>query len=420
MAGFWSSFWGINESGSESSNAPQARSTNPYVADNGTVHDGPDINPPLREDWNVKIAEGEALGMIAVYRASQVISTSVMQLSFDAYRNDEQIDKPLILRKPDPDESLSAFSEKTALSLVLNGNSFWRVFRDNQGRVTGLRVLNPHDVVIDADAEGTVTGYQYRGRTYTKTEVKHLSHMRVAGTPRGRGPIQAAQSELRGALDTRDYSSNWYQDAGVPTGILSAKTPLNADQAAQAKAQWEATQGGTRGPAVLSGDWSYQPVYLSPEDAQWVAVRQFDTTAIARLFGIPAGLMLAAVEGSSMTYSNISQAWVEFQRFTLSRYVIEIEDALSDLLPRGTEVKANYGALLAPDALTRSQLHTAATQAGWMSINEVRAIEGLEPAPDGDFKTAEEKQAAFDAAQEAPGPGAPAEDAPDDEEAPNE
>lgn len=355
--------------------------------------------------------------MIAVYRASQVISTSVMQLSFDAFRADEQLDpKPLLLRKPDPDESLSAFLEKTALSLVLNGNSFWRVFRDNQGRVTGLRVLNPHDVVIDADAEGTVTGYQYRGRTYTKTEVKHLSHMRVAGTPRGRGPIQAAQSELRGALDTRDYSANWYQDAGVPTGILSNKGPLNDTQAAAAKAQWEASQGGTRGPAVLSGDWSYQPVYLSPEDAQWVEVRKFDTTAIARLFGIPAGLMLASIEGSTQTYSNITQAWVEFQRFTLSRYVIEIEDALSDLLPRGTEVKANYGALLAPDALTRSQLHTAATQAGWMSINEVRAIEGLKPAPDGDFKTAEEKAQAFQDAQEAPGPGEPAQD----EEAPNE
>lgn len=388
------------------------------MADNGTVHDGPDILPPTREDFDKKIAENEALGMIAVYRASQVITTSVMQLSFDAFRADEQLDpKPLLLRKPDSDESLSAFLEKTALSLVLNGNCFWRVFRDNQGRVVGLRVLNPHDVLIDVDAEGTVTGYQYRGRSYTKTEVKHLSHMRVPGDPRGRGPIQAAQAELRGALDTRDYSSNWYQDAGVPTGILSAKMPLNADQAAAAKAQWEATQGGTRGPAVLSGDWSYAPVYLSPEDAQWVSIRQFDTTAISRLFGIPAGLMLAAVEGSSQTYSNITQAWTEFQRFTLSRYVVEIEDALSDLLPRGTEVKANYSALLAPDAVTRYQQHTAALQAGWLSINEVREIEGYEPAPDGDFKTAEEKQAAFDAAQAAPGPGAPAEDAPDEEEA---
>lgn len=412
-----------SESGSGSSySAPQVRSlTAPYVADNGTVHDGADILPPTRGDWRYDVSSGEALSLIPVFRALNIISTSAMQLSFDAFRNDEQIDKPLILRKPDPDISLSAFNEMTTNSLGASGNAFWRVFRDNQGRVTGLRVLNPLDVHIEVDSFGNVTGYKQSGysQTFTKSEIKHLSLMRVPGDPRGRGPIQAAQAELRGALDTRNYSANWYQDAGVPTGILSAKTPLTADNAAAAKAQWIESQGGTRGPAVLSGDWSYQPVYLSPEDAQWLGVRQFDTTQVARLFGIPAHLMLAAIEGSSQTYSNISQAWTEFQRFTLSRYVIEIEEAFTDLLPRGTEVKANYSALLAPDAVTRYQQHSVALLGGFMSVNEVRAIEGLEPAPDGDFKTAEEKQAAFDAAQEAPGPGDTTEDA-DEKEASSE
>lgn len=403
--GFWS--WIVY--GPESSNtAPQARAlTAPYVADNGTVHDGADILPPTRDDWNTRIAEGEAFSMAGVFRAADIIATSIKQLSFDAYRADEQLDpKPLLLRKPDSDESLGAFLEKTALSMILNGNSFWRVFRDNQGRVVGLRILNPRDVVIDVDVEGTVTGYQYRGRSFTKTEIKHLSRLRVPGDPRGRGPIQAAQAELRGILDARDYAANWFQDAGVPTGILSAKGPLNAEQAAAAKAQWEASQGGTRGPAVLSGDWTYSPVYLSPEDAQWIAIRQFDTTTIARLFGIPAHMLLAAIEGSSMTYSNVGQVYVEFARFTLASYVSEIEDAFTDLLPRGTDVKANYSALFAPDAQTRYQQHQLAIQAGFMSINEVRAIEGLEPAPDSDFKTAEEKAQAFTDAQEAPGPGA--------------
>jgi len=389
----------------------------PYVADNGTVHDGPDIYPE-RGAYETEISSGEALGMVAVYRAAQIISTSVMQLSFDAFRADEQLDpKPLLLRRPDADSTLSGFLEQTALSLVLNGNAFWRIYRDNQGRTTGLRVINPLDVHIDRDAEGNVTGYQYRGKTYTKTDIRHLSHLRVPGDPRGRGPIQAAQAELRGALDAQLYASNWYQDAGVPTGLLTNKgTPLPTQQLEEAKDRWIKSQGGQRGPALLNGDWSWTPVYMSPEDAQWISVRQFDTTAIARLFGIPASLMLAAVEGSSMTYSNIGQAWTEFHRFTLIRYITEIEDAFSEVLPRGTEVKANIEALLRPDTVTRSQLHAAAIQGGWMSINEVRAIENLPPAPDGDFKTAEEKAQAFEDAQEAPGPG----DTTEQEEAPNE
>ncbi|EQM78205.1 hypothetical protein L687_16900 [Microbacterium maritypicum MF109] len=316
-----------------------------------------------------------------------------MQLTLDAYKGDEPIEKPLLLRRPDSDESLSASLERTSLSLCLNGNAFWRVFRDNQGRVTGIRVLNPLDVKIEVDSFGNVTGYTYLGRKYDTTEIKHLSHLRVFGQPEGRGPIQACHAELRGALDVRDHGANWFQDSGVPTGILSSKTPLNAENAEKAKARWIETQGGHRGPAILDGDWSWQSVYLSPEDAQWLQVRQFDNTAIARLFGIPAVLMLAAVEGSSETYANIGQAETTFAKYTLTRYLREIEEAFSDLLPRGTVARFNLEGLLRPDATTRYALHTQALTAGFMSVNEVRSIENLPPIPGGDHKTQAELDA---------------------------
>ena len=51
---------------------------------------------------------------------------------------------------------------------------------------------------------------------------------------------------------------------------------------------------------------------LSPEDLQFIESQQFNTTQIARLLGIPASLMLAKVEGTSLTYSNIEQEWLTF------------------------------------------------------------------------------------------------------------
>lgn len=370
----------------------------------------PHVNSALiiesRQSNAQTLSEGNALGLIAVYRAAQIISTSCMQISFDAFRNGEQLERPLVLRRPDIEESMGTFLEKTAMSLVLNGNAFWRIFRDNQGRVTGLRVLNPHDVTIQADSEGNVTGYQYKSRLYSRTEVKHLSHMRVPGETRGRGPIQAAKTELYGAINARDYANFWFNESGVPTGILSSDQPINAEQAQAVKDRWTETQGGQRGTAVLGQGFKYSPVYLSPEDAQWISVRQFDVTAIARLFGVPAAWMLAAVEGSSMTYSNISQVASDFQKFTLSRYVAEIEAAFSDVMPRGTEVRANYAALLAPDIVARYQLHTQSISSGFMSVNEVRDLEGLAPVAGGDWPTeaelAEQAEQLEPASEEAP------------------
>lgn len=363
---------------------------------------------PKRDANKNHVSEGDALGLTAVFRAADIIATSVIQLTLDAYRSDDKIDpRPSLLSRPDPELTRPAFIEQTTLSLVLNGNAFWRIFRDNQGRVTGLRVLNPRDVTIEVDSEGTVTGYKHghREKPYTKGEVRHLSHMRVPGDARGRGPIQAAQAELRGALDTIEYASHWFTESGVPTGLLSAKMPLNADQAEAAKKRWTETQGGYRGVAVLGGDFTYTPVYLSPEDAQFIQGQQFNTTSVARLFGIPAHMMLAAIEGSSMTYSNVAQADAQYVKYTLSRYLVEIEHAFSEVMPRGTDVRFNIEGLLRPDVVTRYLMHQQALQAGFLSVNEVRDIENLPPAPDSDFKTAEEKAQAFKDAQAAPGPG---------------
>lgn len=379
--GFFSFLTGPDEAAAAMDSSPQVRLDVPGTSDPSTA-----LVIARRDSAASSVSEGQALGLVAVYRAAQVISTAGMQCSLDAFRDGEEIaPKPSILRKPDPDEPLSAFLEKSYLSLTLNGNAFWRVFRDNQGRVTSLRVLNPHDVVIKTNSDGLVIGYLHgkSDKLLTKSDIKHLSHMRVPGNPRGIGPIQSAQIELRGAIDTRDYAAHWFTESGVPSGLLSTDKPLTEVSAAEMKAQWTQSQGGFRGVAILGNGFSYQPVYLSPEDAQFIEGQQFNTTAIARLFGIPAHLMLAAIEGSAQTYSNMTQADAGLIKYTLMRYVIEIESALSEVLPRGTEVKVNLESLLRPDVLSRYDMHEKALTNGWMTKDEIRAIEGLPPLPKG-------------------------------------
>lgn len=392
-------------------NATETRSDEPGPSDPSTA-----LTIPTRGDWQYGVSSGEAVGLIPVYRAVQIISTSVMQLSLDSYQAGQRIEeKPLLLRRPDPNETLSATLEKLTLSLALNGNFFIRVFRDSQGRTTGLRVLNPRDVEIKVDRDGNVLGYTSGDREFTPTEIRHGALLREPGTPRGRGPIQHAQADLRGALDVQAFAANWFRESVVPVGVLKTDQDLNAEQAEMMREQWEKSQGGKRGTAVLGKGLGYESVYLNPAEAQWIEARRLTKTDVATLFGIPAALMLASIEGSAQTYSNISQAWTEFQRFTLSRYTVEIEAALSDLLPRGTEARFNLEALLRPDALTRSQLHTAALSAGWLSVNEVRAIEGLDPVPGGDFPTQAELDA--QAAQFEPTPDS--DEPPVEEEAPD-
>lgn len=339
---------------------------------------------PSRDAAPLAVSTSDALSLANVYRAVTILGTAVTQLSLDAWRGEEILEPvPSFIRKPNINSTREAFLEETQNSLALNGNAYWLITRDNQGRVQNLEVLNPLDVIPQATRSGRVTGYQYAGREkpYSPAEVQHLKFLRVPGSVEGLGAIQAAQRELRGSIDLRDYSANWFRASGTPSGILKTDQHLNQDQAKEAEAQWNSKSGGTR---VIGNGLDYKSIYLSPRDAQFLENRAFSTLEIARLFGIPASLMLANIEGSSQTYSNISQAWVEFSKFTISRYTKEIEAAFTELLPRGTKALFNFEAFLRPDVVTRYEMHQKAISSGWMTPNEVRKVEDLPPIPGGD------------------------------------
>jgi len=337
------------------------------------------LDIPSRSISPRSVSTGDALGLSAVYRAVSVYSIAAKQLGIDVYRAGKQVDAPYFIKRPDINDTRSAFIEQTVVSLALNGNAYWLITRDNQSRVTNLECFNPLDVSIDVNLAGKAISYNYMGKSYSPSEIKHLKLLRVPGNVKGLGPIQAAQSELRGTIDTRDYATNWFETSGVPNGYLSVKEPLVPEDAKGIKDAWNATAGMKNGVAVLDNAATYTPVYLNPSDAQFIENQNFNVTGIARLFGIPLRMMLATVEGNSMTYANMSDERKQFIEFSLMQYLIEIEDALSSLLPGSQTAKFNIEALLRADTTARYASYQSAISAGFLTVNEVREIEGYEP-----------------------------------------
>ena len=340
------------------------------------------VNPPSRQHHSERgVNVNEALTLSMVYRAINIHAVSAKQLSIDVYRNDVRVPSPLWVRQPDSRQSRSAFIEQTVVSMATSGNAYWEIFRDNQNRIVNLRVLNPLEMLIDETNAGRVTGYRYQDRYLTLDQVKHLTLMRVPGTNIGLGPIQAASQELRGVMDTRNYAANFFTESGIPSGVLKSDQVLSPDQAQAAKEAWNQTAGARNGTAVLGSGLTYQAVLLSPQDVQFLETRQFNVTEVARLFGVPASLMLTGAQASSMTYQNIESEHIAYVRFSLMSYLVEIEDAFTSLLPGQQYAKFNIDALLRSDTLTRYQAHNIAIAAGFMTPEEVRIVENLAPNP---------------------------------------
>lgn len=325
------------------------------------------------------ITDDLALSLDAVYRAVQVLQTAAGQLTIDVWRGPDRIDPPTWVANPDPWTTPAAWLQETVGSLALRGNAYWRVNRGPDDQIRSLTILDPIDVTVTATPAGIRT-YHVGRDTLTSRDLMHLQLLRRPGHRNlyGLGPIQAARATIADAASMREYASTWTSPGTVPNGILSTDQDINADQAQAVKDRWLADVSRDE-PMVLGRGITYEALSLKPEELQWLDAQKLSVLSIARIFGIPARLMLASPDGSSSTYANLQQEDLAFLRWTLMTYLGEIEHAITWLLPRSNTARFNVDGLLRSDTLTRYQAHQIGIQAGFLTITEVRDIEGLPP-----------------------------------------
>lgn len=352
---------------------------------------------PSKRRRQAAVTTERALSLSTFYRGIQIHATAACQLSVVVERDGTTLERqPSLVTRPDVDETRSAFLEYTVTSLYVDGNAFWRIIRGGDGSVVNLVALNPNEVTVNVerDAFGTKTvTYGYHGQTLDRREIKHLKLLRIPGLERGLGPIQAAHIEVRGALDARDYGAMWLSDADMPDGVLSTEQELAPGDAEKYRNVWygrmpdgspktdDAERIITERLRVLGKGLSYTPLLLKPSDVQFLETQQFTTTQMARLIGAPASIMLVAVEGTPETYSNVEQEWIGYVRFSLMKPLREIEEAFTELLPRGQVARFKIDNLLRTDTKTRYEAHAIALdpQRGWADEDEIRALEGMAP-----------------------------------------
>jgi HK97 family phage portal protein len=123
-----------------------------------------------------------------------------------------------------------------------------------------------------------------------------------------------------------------FSESGVPSGVLKVEYELTPDESKRLRAEWSAARSGSRSTAVLSGGVSYEGIELSPADLAWLEYRAATALDVARIFHIPADLLEVAVDGSSLTYSNLAEVGADFVRYCLDPYLRIISEGWS-LLP---------------------------------------------------------------------------------------
>ena len=340
-----------------------------------------------------------ALQHPAVWRAVQLISTTVATLPLKIYRrlpDDGRVPEiahplyPLLHQSANAEMSSLTFREVLQRDLLVFGNAFAEVERDGRGRVVALWPLQAKKMTLQRDKDRRlVYSYQPQAQRFTWTgtpgrpaPIFHIRAHSVDGIV-GRSPIEVARNAIGGALATEEHGYRHFANGASPGGVLQGPRGARLTDGAhqRLRASWEAAHKGVSRAhrvALLEDGWQFSPISVANRASEWIASRQLNVTDIARLFGLPPSSLY---DLERATYSNAEQQQIAFSReiaVWLDRWTSEIGRTL--ISDRGRWYAAFTTAALARgDLQSRYTAYSVGRQHGWLSINEVRRLEDMPP-----------------------------------------
>jgi HK97 family phage portal protein len=296
----------------------------------------------------------------------------------------------LLHERPSSEMPPATFRGNLALQLAGAGRACVRKWKASSGRIAEFSVLdstkvtprrvNGQLVFEDRTADGKTPVVR------TQRDIIYIPAVSLDGGPVGISPIAAARLALGTGLTRQRFEDSYYQRNAEPRVWLSTERDLTPDQAEEWADSWDSNHSGEAGWHRTSATGFGAKVNVIPVslvDAQFVEANRFTAEQMASIYAMPKAFI--NLGDNSPTDAD----WRFFVTFGLGWITASIDQAFNadrDLFPQGSGLKAEHltDALLKPDIRTRYEAYKAARQAGWMTSNEIRALENMPPHPDGD------------------------------------
>lgn len=347
----------------------------------------------------ITVNEQTALRMIAVYSCIRVLGESVASLPLHLYERMEPRGRQRAsshrmyeMLNAAPNEEMNSFTywETVIAHLSAWGNHYSEIER-RDGVPVALWPLPPNRMTVRRAENGQLQ-YVYNGgdRTFRPDEIFAIPLLGFNGL-QGFSPIGMARRAIGVGLAAEMYGARFFEADARPGIVLSHPGQLSDVARQNLEQSWQERHAGVGKSwrvKVLEEGMSVSAVGIPPKDAQFLELRRFQVTEIARLFRVPPHL-IADVERSTSWGTGIEQQNIGLVVYTLRPYLVRIERAIRQQLIPPSERGRFYAeflvdGLLRGDAQARSSAYATGRQWGWWSANDVREMENQNPVEGGD------------------------------------
>jgi len=341
--------------------------------------------------------EAAALAIGAVLSCVKALSDDTIVSPFRAYEGDpmgahEPIKvQPQIVAAPFGDDlSPAAGLAQIVVSKAMRGNSYCFVLAtDRRGLPTRLAVLHP-DTITPRWSPEKGKYFQVGQEFYGPREIIHVTGLMLPGSVKGVDVLTYQRTTHDLAWKVNEYADNFFGNGGSPSGVLSVPGPGDRKKAREVAEMWDTSHAGVGNahkPAIMFGGATWQQLTVTPENAQFLATRQFLREEICGLYGVPLGRINATSEmhsGRGAEKPNDVEAG--YVRHGLMPTHAPIEQVWNRLIPgdQKTWTAFDYDEFLRADPATRASIAQIHRVIALRTPDEIRAKDyGLGPLPGG-------------------------------------
>lgn len=340
------------------------------------------------------VSDKTAMNMATVFNAATIRTQYLAMVPLVTYYSqDGKKEKfkgspiySLLHDKPNP--LMTSFSWRSTMELhaLFYGGGFSRIERDTLGRPIYLWLLDGRCMSARLTADRRGLEWEYRKpdgqvEIIRDENVLHIPGLSFDGV-NGEGIIKLAARSMNISQSAEAFGEKFYSNGLNAGGALQHPGTLSDEAFKHLKESLEKNNSGLVNaykPLILEEGLTWNKITFSPEEAQFLATRQFQDVEIARWFNLPLR-MLKMPDASGLR--NVEQISIEMVQGTmLPRYVAWEQELNTKLFGINANrfAEFNVDGLLRGDAKTRADVSHIMRLDGALNANEWRARENMNP-----------------------------------------
>ena len=334
-----------------------------------------------------------AIQMSAVYACVRVISETIASLPLHVHQANGQgsrkaTEHPLYrILHDEPNTEMTSFVLREVMlsHLLLWGNAYCQIVRSGRGHIIGLYPLLPDQMRVDRDSSGKLTyDYSTRDGKVVRLRLEDVLHIPGLGFDgiMGYSPIALEKNAIGLGLAAEEYGSKFFSNGATPAGVLTH--PNTVKDPKRLRESWNAAYGGSSNSgkvAILEEGMQFARISMPNNEAQFLETRKFQVTEICRIYRVPPHLV---GDLERATFANIEHQGISFAVHTIRPWLVRIEQAMNRALFPEKEkgvyyVQFNLDGLMRGDYKSRMEGYAIGRQNGWLSTNDIRELENMNP-----------------------------------------